>query len=62
MQTKTTPFDIAEDVVTIELPKAEYNFDTQTRFDVVNPILAVTWNTTQTFGTKGEPRDSDNDK
>lgn len=62
MQTLTSPFDIAEDVVTIELPEAEYNNNTQTRFDIANPILATTWNTTQTFDTKGAPKDKDNDK
>ena len=62
MQTLTSPFDIAEDVVTIELPEAEYNNNTQTRFDSSNPVRTITWNATQTFDSKGAPRDSDNDK
>ena len=61
MKTQTSPFDIAEDLVTIDLPEDEYNKNTQTRFDIANPILATTWNATQTFDSKGQPRDSDND-
>ena len=62
MQTQTSPFDIAEDLVKIELPEAEYDNNTQTRFDISNPTLAITWNATQTFNSNGTPRDSDNDQ
>ena len=62
MQTQTSPFDIAEDLVKIELPEAEYDNNTQTRFDISNPTLATTWNATQTFNSNGTPRDSDNDQ
>ncbi|MBE0675471.1 MAG: hypothetical protein IH591_12490 [Bacteroidales bacterium] len=62
MDTKISPFDIAEDVLTIELPESEYDNNTQTRYDVVNPVLAITWGQTQTFDINGKPKDSDNDK
>ncbi len=62
MEKLTSPLDIAEDIVKIELPEVEYNNNTQTRFDVINPILAVTYNATQTFYNGGKPRDSDNDQ
>lgn len=61
MQTLTSPFDIAEDVTKIEIPETEYNINTQTRFDIANTILAITWNQTQTYDGTGKPRDSDND-
>jgi hypothetical protein len=61
MQTLTSPFDLAEDLVTIEIPEDEYNNNTQTRFDVADPVLSITWNATQTFNSNGTPRDSDND-
>lgn len=62
MKTKISPYDIADDVMTIEIPDSDYNFNTQSRFDVVNSPMAVTWNTTQTFGTSGQPKDVDNDR
>ena len=57
-----TPFDIAEDVTAIQLPESEYNNNTQTRFDMLNPTLSITRNTTQTFDSKGLPKDRDDDK
>ena len=64
MATKLSPYDLAEEVTVLELPENEYNHKTQTRFDVVNPILAATttYNGTQTFDSKGQPKDNDNDK
>jgi hypothetical protein len=62
MVTKISPFDIAEDLLTIELPESTYDSNTQTRYDVVNPVLAITWSATQTFDSSGKPKDSDNDK
>lgn len=62
MNTKYSPFDIAEDLLTIELPDSKYDSNTQTRYDVVDPILAITWNGTQTFDSSGRPKDSDNDQ
>lgn len=62
MNTKISPFDIAEDVLTIELPESKYDNNAQTRYDVVNPVLAITWGQTQTFDSSGKPKDSDNDK
>ncbi len=62
MQKLTSPFDIAEDMVKIEIPEAEYDNTTQTRYDMANPVLAITWNATQTYDSYGKPKDSDNDK
>lgn len=61
MNTKISPFDIAEDLLTIELPDSKYNSNTQTRYDVVDPVLAITWHATQTFDNSGKPVDRDND-
>lgn len=62
MNTKISPFDIAEDLLTIELPDSKYDSKSQKRYDVVDPVLAITWNATQTFDSSGKPKDSDNDK
>lgn len=62
MKTLTSPFDIAEDLVSIKLPDSEYNQETQTRFDMTDPLHATTYNATQTFDHLGKPKDNDNDK
>jgi len=62
MKNLVSPFDLAEDVIAIDLPENEYDSKTQTRYDVVNPVLAITWGQTQTFDIHGKPKDSDNDK
>lgn len=62
MNSKISPFDIAEEVSTIELPDSKYDSINQIRYDVVNPVLAITWGQTQTFDSLGKPKDSDNDQ
>lgn len=61
MDTKLSPYDIAEDVVTIEITDEEYNDASQVRFDKITPLNAITWSQTQTFGSGGVPKDKDND-
>lgn len=65
LERKKTPIDFADSMVMIETPDLEYNEEKQTRFyDDSNPNLivgAVTFNRTQTFDTKGQPKDKDND-
>lgn len=61
MYKQTSPFDIAEDVVTVELPELNYDKKTQTRYNRFDPVAGTTWNATQTFSSSGQPRDSDND-
>ena len=61
MEFKTTPFDIAEDVIKVTLPETDYNSVTQTRFDSSDASMSITWNATQTFNSSGQPTDSDND-
>ena len=62
MKTKISPYDIADDVMTIEIPDNDYNFNTQSRFDIVGTPMASTYNATQTFDMTGKPKDSDHDK
>ena len=62
MKTKISPYDIADDVMTIEIPDNDYNFNTQSRFDVLSTPMATTYNGTQTFDSYGKPKDQDNDK
>ena len=62
MTTKISPYDIADDVMTIEIPNNEYNFNTQSRFDVLSTPMATTYNATQTFDMTGKPKDNDHDK
>ena len=38
------------------------NLVDQVRFNSISPIMGTTWNATQTFDPKGQPRDKDNDK
>jgi hypothetical protein len=53
--------DIASDVTVLEFPDVNYNFTSQTRFDLSNTALSTTWNATQTFDSTGRPSDSDHD-
>lgn len=61
MENKLTPYDIAEDVVRIEITEEDYKDALQVRFDKITPLNAITWSQTQTFGTGGVPKDKDND-
>lgn len=45
----------------INLKDADYSSEQQTRFNVESDALSITWNATQTFGSDGKPKDSDND-
>jgi hypothetical protein len=62
MATMTSPFDIAEDIFAIDLPEAPYSVIGQTRFGINDPLCATTFNQTQTFNSKGQASDKDNDK
>lgn len=59
---KLTPFDLATDVSVVEIPEAEYSSLNQSRFNTISPKMGTTWNATQTFDSKGQPKDKDNDK
>lgn len=61
MKAKISPYDLAEDVMTIEIPDSDYNFDTQSRFNDLSTSMASTYNATQTFDQWGKPKDRDND-
>lgn len=48
----------------VKLPASEGRYDhrTQTGSDKASVIAAITYNATQTFNSKGQPSDKDNDK
>ena len=60
-----SPKDLARTAINIPTEETQYDPITQTRFgmadDQVRP-MATTYNGTQTFDHKGQPKDSDNDK
>ena len=62
--TKISPFELAQHIEVLQIEDNDYNCLSQTRFDVVNPILASTSTSagTQTFDSYGKPKDSDSDK
>ncbi len=62
MKEKLTPSDLAVDIIAVEIPETNYNLIDQTRFSSISPTMGTTWNATQTFDTKGQPKDKDNDK
>lgn len=64
MINKLSPFDLAQPIKALQIQDNAYDFLTQTRFDVVNPILASTSTAagTQTFDAYGKPKDSDSDR
>jgi hypothetical protein len=59
---KITPADLAEPKIKVNLGEASYSHKSQTRLEKSGVIYMVTFNTTQTFNTKGQPTDKDNDK
>jgi hypothetical protein len=62
MKNNLSPSDLAEPIVQLILPDAEYDFVRQTRFDTLGPDMTITWNATHTFGADGKPKDLDNDR
>ncbi len=61
METFISPFEIAENVIAIQIDDANYNNKTQMRFENLDPILMGTYHGTWTYAYKGQPKDSDND-
>ena len=60
---KLTPLTIADNKVKLNVDGTHYNWKSQTRWNYKNiePKMGTTWNRTQTFNTKGQPSDTDND-
>ncbi|WP_146180616.1 hypothetical protein [Limnohabitans curvus] len=65
LKAKGTPMftvhELATEPTKINLKEVDYSCETQTRFNIGNEALAITWNATQTFDHNGKPKDSDND-
>jgi hypothetical protein len=59
---KIKPCDLGEPKIKVNLGEAPYSHKNQTRLEKSGVIYMVTWNATQTFNTKGQPNDQDNDK
>ncbi len=62
MKKRLSPADLAEPIVRLTLPDAEYDFRRQVRFADLGPDMTITWNATHTFGADGKPKDLDNDR
>jgi hypothetical protein len=54
--------DLAVESKKISLKDADYSVEQQTRFNMEDDALSITFNGTQTFASNGRPSDSDNDK
>mgnify|MGYP006179390271 CR=1 FL=1 len=61
METFISPFEIAENVIAIQIDDANYNNKTQMRFENLDTIIMGTYQGTCTYDYKGQPKDSDND-
>jgi len=61
-QQPLSPLDLAEPIVGVDLPEADYDFQSQVRFADLGPEMTITWNATHTFGADGKPKDLDNDR
>jgi len=59
---RVTPYDLAEAKICIDVSDRKYSHVTQTGVDEAGAICTVTFNATQTYGSNGQPKDSDNDK
>jgi hypothetical protein len=59
---KTTPAHLAQGKIKIGIPEHNYSHEGQANLDRPDAIVMITWNTTQTFNSKGQPSDRDNDK
>jgi len=53
--------ELATEPTKINLKEADYSCEAQTRFNIGNEALAITWYATQTFDHNGKPKDADND-
>lgn len=56
-----TVHELATEPTKINLKEADYSCANQTRFNIGNEALAMTFNATQTFDHKGKPSDNDHD-
>jgi len=66
MTTLLTPDQLARPAINIPAEETKYDASSQTRYAMqmngcIRP-MATTFNGTQTFDHKGQPKDSDNDK
>lgn len=60
---KVTPFDLGKAKVRVNVAERSYSHLQQSNINAETDIfLGVTYNTTQTFGSNGQPNDKDNDK
>lgn len=59
---KLTPAQIAQSKITLDVSARAYSHETQTGLDKAGVIYMTTFNATQTFNSKGQPADKDNDK
>ena len=59
---KITPAQIAQPKTTLDVGSQVYSHETQSSQGKAGAIYMVTFNATQTFNSKGQPSDSDNDK
>lgn len=59
---KIKPSDLAKPKVKLDVSRQVYDHRTQTSIGDSSIVFAITWNATQTFDHKGNPKDSDNDK
>jgi hypothetical protein len=57
-----TPSDIAGPMIKLCVPEGAYRHETQCGSEINGPTMATTFNATQTFNSKGQPNDKDNDK
>jgi len=60
---KQTPLTIADKKIKLRVEDTPYDWKNQTRwnFKSIEPSMSTTWNRTQTFNSKGQPSDKDND-
>jgi hypothetical protein len=57
-----TPISLSRPKRILLVDDSSYSHKTQTRWeDSENSPMAVTWNRTQTWDSKGQPKDNDND-
>lgn len=60
---KLNPLDVADKKIKLRIGSTPYNWKSQTRWNYksIEPSMSTTWNRTQTFNSKGQPNDKDND-
>ena len=59
---RVTPAMLGQAKARIDLPKSMTYSHREQAGQGADPIRMLTWNGTQTFDPRGNPRDSDNDK